>query len=98
MRKLALLVIGLGVLFCCQSTASAAPPPSAATASVRLTQDPFLAAAEVTTSVQMAIKCPCDIHWNCAYRDIGFDCAEPSHCCHCSGTDPALRMCVYNAR
>lgn len=100
MRHLALgLIVGLGVLFCGSSVAiaSRAPEPRA-TESVTLAPDPFLDAAQVTTSIPMAVRCPCSIYGSCAYKPIGYDCASPSNCCHCSGINPATRMCVFNAR
>jgi hypothetical protein len=67
---------------------------SQATETVTLVPDPFLQVAEVTTSVPMAIKCPCTIISSCAGHPTGFDCAEPAGCCHCSAGAPALRRCV----
>jgi hypothetical protein len=42
----------------------------------------------------MVPYCPCDVIFGCSYKPIGFDCAEPAHCCSCRGVNPALRMCV----
>ena len=95
MRTLALcLMVGLALLFCCPTIATAsatASPPIG-----QLVPDPFLEAAEVTTSVHMAVRCPYPVILNCPYRDIGTDCAEQAGDCHCAGSDPALRKCVWS--
>ena len=96
MRKLALLVLGIGVLLCCSALAFAADKPAAKpapAATVILAKDPFLS-PDVQTRVPMVPRCPCDVFMNCAYMPVGYDCASPAYCCSCQGVNPALRMCV----
>jgi hypothetical protein len=102
MHKFArLLLITLAVVVSCVSIAMAAPSaPSAAPAagtSIQLALDPFMASAEASSSSPMRIRCPCSIFTGCGGLPIGYDCAEPAGCCHCDGTNPNTRICVYNA-
>ena len=97
-----ILVVGilLGILSIVGSVAAAAgPPPTASTpAQGTLTADPYLELATVSTAVPVAVKCPCTVIIGCAYHPEGFDCADPGNCCHCKGSDPAYRLCVYNVQ
>ena len=95
MRKYAVLtMVVLGALFLVASIAGADPVKAPAGTVVQMSVDPYVESAEVTTKVPMVPKCPCDIIFGCAFEPIGFDCAEPAHCCSCRGVNPALRMCV----
>ena len=94
MRKLALLVLGIGILLCCSALAFAADKPTpAAPAAVTLTVDPFVN-PDIATRVPMVPRCPCDVYQNCIGYPIGYDCASPSGCCTCQGVNPAYRQCV----
>ena len=95
MNRLSLLGLLIGIVACI----CLAPPSTAATAPQAptsvLTPDVFLSLATVTTVVEEAVKCPCTISSGCPY--VGYDCAEPSGCCHCAGPSPSQLMCVFNA-
>ena len=95
MRKLALVVLGIGVLSCCSALAFAADKaaPAAASPTITLAVDPFLN-PDIKTRVPMVPRCPCDAYMNCAFYPIGYDCASPAYCCSCQGVNPALRQCV----
>ena len=91
MRKAVFLMLGL--LFCCSAVAFAgAPAPLLLQVSPSL--DPYVTTSDVQTVVPMVPRCPCTIISGCGFQQIGFDCAQPAHCCSCRGFDPALRMCV----
>jgi hypothetical protein len=92
-----ILLLGFALLFCSPAVTSAETLLTFSPADQpALAADPFLAQGVVSTSIFEAFKCDCAVTWNCPFRDIGFDCAEPPNCCHCSGSDPATRKCVKN--
>jgi hypothetical protein len=96
MRKLVLLILGLGILSCCSALAFAGTPAPAPAPipTLALAADPFLKDGDIQTRVPMVPFCPCDVIFGCSYKPLGFDCAEPAHCCSCRGPNPATRMCV----
>lgn len=95
MRKAVLwFALVVGVLVCGSAIALAAAPAPTVHVVARLAVDPYLGTSEVSTVVPMVPRCPCHIISSCGFQQIGFDCAEPAHCCSCRGTDPATRLCV----
>ncbi len=93
----------LAVLFGLTLVVAVVPQASAdvavwgpSTGAVALTADPYLDVAVVTTSVFQAHYCPCHIFVACGGQPVGYDCAEPSNCCHCYGPTPQTRTCVGN--
>jgi hypothetical protein len=89
-------LLGCVLVICCVSPAVAAGTASQDVGQVAPSADPFLALATVTTAIVQAHYCTCAPVFGCSYQPVGFDCAEPPNCCHCAGTDPALRTCVGN--
>ena len=95
------LLAAIIVCICSISPAAAATTPQApalvqpVSAPAALAPDPFLSQATVTTSIVESFPCPCTISSGCP--SVGFDCADPPGCCHCSGPDPAHLKCVANA-
>jgi hypothetical protein len=94
MRKLALLVLGIGILLCCSALAFAAEKstPAAPAASITLTVDPFVN-PDIATRVPMAPRCPCQPFQSCYGYPLGYDCGATTGCCTCQGA-PAVRTCV----
>jgi len=96
MRSIAVLgvLVGLVLVACWAPTAAAATlPAGTAGNALILPVDPYVAAAEVSTSIVLAKFCDCPVSFICTNRPQGFECSEPPTCCHCSGT-PGARVCV----
>ena len=96
MRSIAVLgvLVGLVLVACWAPTAAAATlPAGTAGNALILPVDPYVAAAEVSTSIVLAKFCDCPVSFICTNRPQGFECSEPPTCCHCSGS-PGARVCV----